>query len=240
MCGGSFSRRRALGLSVVAMASVVLLTGCFKLDMSLELQSNNTVDGSVIIAIARDQAPLLGGEDAIRQSLKADSNRLFSDAPSRGHYTQRDYEDEKWIGTEGLFSDVPIDEFASNGSSGNQLSITRDGDEFVVDGTIDLSTGKGPAQLDSSTQSVVDGADIDISITFPGDVAQANGDIDGDTVTWHPRAGDVLDLTARGAATSGTDWMLIAAIAALVALVLIGVVLLVVVRRRQVSDAAEV
>jgi hypothetical protein len=227
-------------LSVLAVGAMAGLTGCFKLDMSLELQPDNTVDGSVIIAVARDQASLLGGEDAIRQSLKSDTSELFSDAPGQGNYEQRDYEDADWIGTEGLFSDVPIDEFASEGSEDNQLSITRDGDEYVIEGSLNLSTGQDDTQLDASTQAVVDSAQIDISITFPGDVAEANGDIDGDTVTWHPRPGDVVDLTARGSATSGIDWALIAAIGALVALVVIGVVLLLVVRRREaVGDPRE-
>ena len=225
--------RRTLALAGIALGAVVTLSGCFKLDMNLELQSDNTVDGSVIIAVARDQAELLGGEDAIREQLQGESSGLFSDAPESGTYDQRDYEDDDWIGTEGVFSDVPIDEFSSD--STEQLSITREGDEFVVSGTLDMSSGTE----DEATQAIMDTAEIDIAVSFPGDVIEANGDIDGNTVTWTPTPGDVLEISARGSAEGGTSWTVIAAVGALVALVVIGVVLLIVMRGRQAgSDAA--
>ena len=50
-------------------SAIVALSGCFKLDMSLELSSDDTVDGSIILAVDRDQAELFGGEDALRESL---------------------------------------------------------------------------------------------------------------------------------------------------------------------------
>ena len=207
----------------------MMLSACFKLDMQLKLQSDNTVDGSVIIAVARDQAQLLGGEQALRQTLQSRADGIFADAPQQGSYEQRDYEDADWIGTESVFSGVPIDQFGS-GDTGD-LSITRDGDEFVVEGSVDLSTDSE----DETTQKLLDTADLQIAITFPGDVSEANGQIDGKTVRWRPKAGDVLDISARGSAVSGTNWALIIAIAALVALVVIGIVLLMKVRGREVD-----
>ena len=223
--------RRAASMSLLVAAMAMLLSACFKLDLQMELQSDNTVDGSVIIAVARDQAQLLGGEDALREALQNQENGIFSDAPTQGTYEQRDYEDADWIGTEGVFRGVPIDEFGA-GDSGD-LSITREGDEFVVEGSMDLST----TNEDANTQALLKSAELQISITFPGHVSETNGTVDGNTVTWEPTPGEVLDLSARGSAVSGTNWVLIAAIAALVGLVLIGVVLLIVVRRREaVSD----
>ncbi len=225
--------RRSAALSLLAVATTVLLSACFKLDMQMALQSDNTVDGSIIIAVARDQAQLLGGEDALRQSLQSEEGGIFSDAPAQGTFEQRDYEDADWIGTESVFSGVPIDEFG--GGDTGDLSITRDGDEFLVEGSMDLSTDNE----DTTTKSLLDSADLQISITFPGDVTDTNGQVDGNTVTWQPKAGEVLDISARGSAVSGTNWALIAAIAALVALVVIGIVLLIVVRRREVvADGA--
>ncbi|MFL6070753.1 MAG: LppM family (lipo)protein [Actinomycetes bacterium] len=221
--------RRSASLSMLVVATAVLLSACFKLDMQIELQSDDTVDGSIILAVARDQAQLLGGEDALRQSLQSQEGGIFSDAPEQGTFEQRDYEDADWIGTESVFSGVPIDEFGS-GDTGD-LSITRDGDEFVVEGSMDLSSDT----QDTTTQSLLDSADLQISITFPGGVTETNGHVDGNTVTWQPKAGEVLDISARGSAVSGTNWALISAIAALVALVVIGVVLLIVVRRREVD-----
>ncbi len=57
--------RRSASLAALAALGIVALSGCFKLDMSLELSSDNTVDGSIILAVDRDQAELFGGEDAL-------------------------------------------------------------------------------------------------------------------------------------------------------------------------------
>lgn len=217
-------------MSALGMASIAVLSGCFKVDMQMELQSDDTVDGSIILAVARDQAELLGGEDAIRQSLQGEDGGIFSDAPDEGTFDQRDYEDDDWIGTEATFSDVPIDEFGQ-GTEGSDFSITRDGDEFVVEGTMPAAQ-----QLqDPSAQQMLDTAEIQITVTFPGDVTEANGAIDGNQVTWEPTPGEAVDITARGSAESGMNWILIGAIAALLALVAIGVVLLMIVRGRDTA-----
>jgi hypothetical protein len=214
-------------LSLLVVAVAALLSACFKFDLQMELQSDDTVDGSVIIAVARDQAQLLGGAEALRESLQNQENGIFSNAPTQGTFEQHDYEDADWIGTEGVFSDVPIDEFGA-GDAGD-LSITREGDEFVVQGSMDLSTDN----QDASTQSLLDSAELQISITFPGGVSETNGKVDGNTVTWQPTPGEMLDISARGSAVSGTNWALIVAMAALVTLVVVGVVLWIVVRRRE-------
>jgi hypothetical protein len=219
--------RRLASLSLLAVAATVALSGCFKLDMGLEIQSDDTVDGSIVIAVARDQAEFFGGEDALRESIQGESDGLFTDAPESGTFEQRDYEDDEWIGTESVFDGVPIEEFGSEETG--DLSITRDGDEFVVVGSLDLSNDG----QDEAANAILDTAEIDISITFPGDVSESNGLIDGNEVSWEPTPGEVLEISARGAAEAGPPWMMIAAIGALVALVAIGVVLLVILRGRQ-------
>ena len=223
------SLRRPISLSLIAVAAVVALSGCFKLDMEMNIQSDDTVDGTIILAVARDQAELFGGEDALRESIQGESEGLFSDAPETGEFEQRDYEDDEWIGTESEFSGVPIDEFA--GEETGSLTITRDGDEFVVEGEMDLTQGTE----DPSADALLESSELDVSISFPGDVVEANGDIDGNEVSWEPRPGEVLEISARGSAEAGLPWMTIAAVAALVGLVAIGIVLLVVMRGRQTA-----
>jgi hypothetical protein len=218
-----------MSLTLLAVAAIVALSGCFKLDMQMNIQSDDTVDGTVIIAVARDQAELFGGEDALRESIQSDSEGLFSDAPDAGEFEQKDYEDDEWIGTESEFSGVPIDEFA--GAETGDLTITRDGDEFVVEGEMDLTQDSE----DPSAVALLESSELDVSISFPGDVIEANGDIDGNEVSWEPTPGEVLQISARGSAEAGVPWMTIAAVGALVALVVIGVVLLVVMRGRQTA-----
>ena len=226
------SLRRPMSLTLLAVAALVALSGCFKLDMQMNIQSDDTVDGTIILAVARDQAELFGGEDALRESIQGETEGLFSDAPETGEFEQRDYEDDEWIGTESEFSGVPIEEFA--GAETGSLTITRDGDEFVVEGEMDLTQGTE----DPSADAILESSELDVSISFPGDVIEANGDIDGNEVSWEPTPGEVLQISARGSAEAGVPWMTIAALGALVALVVIGGVLLVVMRGRQTAADA--
>jgi hypothetical protein len=231
---GSPRVRRPASLAALAVVGVLTLSGCFKLDMELELASDDTVDGSIIIAVDRDQAELFGGEDALREAIQGQEGALLEDQPETGTVETRDYEDEDWIGTETVFTDVALDEFS--GAETGELSITREGDEFVVAGTLDLS---GEVGADPTSGAAFEGAEAEISITFPGEVISSNGEEDGNTVTWEPVMGESLELQARGSAEAGLPWTLIAAIAALVALVGVGIVLLVVVRGRQQPATAD-
>jgi LppM domain len=220
--------RRPAALLALLVLAVLSLSGCFKLDMSLEISPDNTVDGSIILAVNRAQADLFGGEDALREALSGEGSGLINDAPESGSVTTRDYEDDDWIGNEYLFSAVSLDEFS--GADTGDLSITREGETFVVEGTLDLSQG---ADADPAAGALLDSAETEISITFPGDVQSSNGVEDGNTVTWSPKAGEVTQLSAVGSAKAGLPWSLIIAVVALLALIVIGVVLLLVVRGRQ-------
>lgn len=223
--------RRTASMAALAALGMVALSGCFKLEMALELSENDTVDGSIIIAVDRDQADLFGGEDALREALAGEAGGALADQPTTGTVDTKDYEDDEWIGTEYIFSDVALDEFT--GAETGELSITRDGDEFIVDGSLDLSQG---ADADPSAAALLDSAEVTISITFPGGVESSNGVEDGNTVTWTPRAGEVTEINAVGSAVAGIPWTPILAGLALLALVVIGVVLLLVLRKQQSSD----
>ena len=215
-------------MAVLAAIGVVALSGCFKLDMSLELASDDTVDGSIVLAIDRDQAQVFGGEDALREALAGEGGGLLGEDPATGSVETKDYEDADWIGNEYIFTDVALDEFS--GTDTGDLSITREGEEFIVEGTLDLSQGAG---TDPSASALLESAEAELSITFPGDVKSSNGVEDGNTVTWAPKPGEVTEISAVGSAKAGIPWTLIAAVAALLTLVVVGIVLLVALRGRQ-------
>jgi hypothetical protein len=220
-------------LALLAVAAMVVLSGCFKLDMALELASDDTVDGSIIVAAQRSFAELAGGEDALRESLSQDGSGLVGGEPSSGSVETKDYEDDDWIGVEYVVEDVPLDEFG--GTDSGDLSITREGDEFVVAGTMDLSGGVSD---DPAANAMLDEAEIEISITFPGEIVSSNGEEDGNTVTWTPVAGENLEVNAVGKAEGGPPWALIGGALAVLLLVVVGVVLFLVVRGRQTAPAA--
>ena len=70
-------------------------------------------------------------------------------------------------------------------------------------GVLDLSSGlsgaTGPFAGTGGAQ-LFENADIQISITFPGEVVQANGEVDGNTVTYVPEFGERLEINATGSA----------------------------------------
>jgi hypothetical protein len=118
-----------------------------------------------------------------------------------------DYEDGDFTGQQYTFDGVPLTEFQGDGEE--SLSITRDGDVFHVAGVLDLATGltSGATGLSGFDPSqFLQGADIQITMSFPGEVTESNGQISGNSVTWVPEIGERLEITATANATgSGGD-----------------------------------
>jgi hypothetical protein len=211
---------RKAGRVVAVGLLAFLLTACLKLDMNLEVSSDNTVSGTVIFAVQKQLLELAGGsvDDLVG------SAPLPSDAPG---VTVSDYEDDQFAGKEFSFDAVPLEQFS--GDTEEELKITRDGDVFHVSGTLDLSSGlsgaTGVTGFDPS--AFLQGAELKIQITFPGPVSDANGEISGNTVTWVPEIGDRLELQATasaiesGGGSSVTLWLIIGGVAVVLLIVIV-------------------
>jgi hypothetical protein len=126
---------------------------------------------------------------------------------------------------------VPISEFAGAGE--DALNITREGDVYHVSGVLDLSTGlTGPTGLSGFDPSqFLQGAELRVRITFPGEVTDSNGQIEGNSVTWTPEVGERTEIQATGSAVEGGGdsnlvlWLIIGGVALLVVVVLIVVLM---------------
>jgi hypothetical protein len=178
---------RRLGRLLGVCAFALLLSGCFKVNMNVEVSPENTVSGTAIIAV--DESLLeLSGQNA-DQLLK---DMDLSSLPA-GAKTEK-YQEDGFIGQRITFSDVPLAEFTGNNTlsgtgtgSGDQLNIVRQGDEFHVTGAFDMS---GPEFTGTEVpEQFLESFEFTISITFPGEVKSATGEIDGRTVTWKPTFG---------------------------------------------------
>lgn len=222
-------RKHVKALALGGIVALVL-SGCMKLDMNLELQSDDTIDGSMIIAVSRQLAELSGTDPAeLAEQMRDEA--LSGDEMPEGSEVEV-YEDDEFVGSEVTFEGADLDTFAEDDS----LRITRDGDDFVVAGEMDLSDS-GMEGLDL-TSSV----DIRVAITFPGAVADHNGELDGRTVTWVAEPGEVTTFSARGAAEAGALgalagsmlWIVVGGVAALV---IIGLIVFLVVRSRRRTAA---
>jgi hypothetical protein len=182
------------------------------------------VSGSVIFAMDKGLLDLAGQSF---DDLLAESAPIPEDLEG---VTVEDYEDDEFVGQQFNFEAVPITEFADAGEG--QLSIVREGDVFRVSGVLDLSAGlTGATGLSGFDPSqFLQGAELRVRVTFPGEVTEANGEIDGNSVTWTPVVGERTDINATGSAVEGGGssnlmlWLIIGGVALL--LVIVAVVIL--------------
>jgi len=229
-----FRPARVLLLALVAVA----MTGCVKLDMDLTVSSDDTVDGTAIVAVSEQLVSLIpGGEQDLLDDITDDFEEM-------GSATVEPYEDEDFIGASVTFEDLPLAELSAPGSD---FGITRDGERYRVAGSLDLSAADFgddglPPGLDP--QEFFSAAEIRIAITLPRPIEQSNGTVDGCTVVWTPAFGESIELEAvtsdsgdcSGASGSGSglDWWawLLIGLAALV-LVAAAVVAVIIGERRK-------
>lgn len=222
-------RNRPLRALALATLGAVGLSGCLKLDMQLDLQPDDTVDGSMVVAISNELADLAGEDPgALAEQLVQDM-----DLTDVENARTEPYDDGDYVGSTLYFEDEPLDSFGSGGTE-DELRIVREGDEYVVTGVLDLSEGAEAGTM----FGMGDTFDVRIGVSFPGDVAEHNGTLDGRTVTWEPQIGERLEINARGSAVEGGPAALPLPLPVLiaigvVALVGIGLVIFFVLRSRR-------
>jgi hypothetical protein len=200
----------------------ILLTGCIKLNIDFTVSSDNTVNGTMVFAFSK-QLLQLTGQSA--QALLASSAPIPSSVPG---LSAKPYDDGEFAGQEYTLDAVPLTQFSDDPSS--PFRIVRSGDTFTLSGVLDLSSGAGVSGASGAIPGLdqaLAGADIRISITFPGEVTDTNGEVDGNTVTWMPKIGQRLEIHATagaiGSGSSSTSSIV------LIGLIALGVILVIVV-----------
>jgi hypothetical protein len=221
---------RRLGVLAWVLLATLLLSGCFTVKMDLAIQSDDTVDGSLVLAVDKSLADLAGGEDALRQSLSGEGSP-FTEKPSSGDVTQREYRDGDLIGVEYVLSGLPVTEFSAQQTG--ELEISRDGDRFVVSGNLDMTDQGAAVEGQADPTGLLGAPDVSMSITFPGEVVSANGQVDGRTVTWQPTIGQPNPISAVGMAEGGPSLGLWIGVALVVLLLALAVGALVALRGRR-------
>ncbi len=108
----------------------------------------------MIIAIQSGIGESLGMSDA--DLLE----QLGSDDPGIDGATESDYDEDGFIGKKYTFENQPLDSF-QNSEDGSDISITREGDTFVVDGTWDTEDTQDTEGMDPATM----GAEFAFSVT---------------------------------------------------------------------------
>ncbi len=219
---------RKLGRLLGMIAFALLLTGCFKVNMDVEVSPENTVSGTAIIAVDESLLELSGqSADQLFQDMD------LSSLPA-GATTDR-YREDGFIGQQITFEDVPLPEFTGNNAlsgsgSGDELNIVRQGDEFLVTGAFDMS---GPEFTGTEVpKQFLDNMEFEISITFPGEVKSATGEIDGRTVTWEPKFGENTRVEAVASAIPSASSPLLMILLIVAGVLVLGAIAFLLLRRK--------
>jgi hypothetical protein len=185
---------KILRMCIIALLSTVMLTGCVKLDLALEVNTDSTISGSMIFAVSDSLADL--GADASSGLPAADS---LVDSKADG-VTVTPYKKDGYTGSTYTFDRVPFSAFKSDGSTSNDIKVERIGNQIKLTGALDFSYGDSTDASDPFSnllaQSISSSADLKISVKFPVKVLSSTGTIseDGKTVIWIPKLGEKLDL----------------------------------------------
>jgi hypothetical protein len=164
---------------VSAAVGLLVLAGCVRLDGDLTIngttsEAEDTLSGTMVVAVS-DEWALAHGEDpanlaeAIAEELAANPG---------GGLTGEPYIADGYTGSTLTFDEVPIERLAT--ATDGALSIEREGDRYVARG--DLSA-LDPAEGDEAGDTGPPWT-ARVSITFPEDVDEHNGTLEGRTVTW--------------------------------------------------------
>jgi len=176
------------GLKALLLLPLLLvLAGCFRLDMGLTLHEDDTVDLSMEVA---DLTGMMARSDMPCSDLEDVSGAEDMEV------TVEEIEEDGNVGCRMVASGAAIDSMTDGG-----MTIERVDDTFVFEFDGD-ETGMGdPAALEDMPAGME--PDVSISVTFPGEVIEADGEIDGNTVTWTGLEAFTAGGSATGSATGG-------------------------------------
>ena len=198
------------GLRVLTVAGLaLLLSGCIKAHQILTLNPDDTIDGSFIVGVSKELVDLTGQDpNALLEQMTATDSPL----PEGVDFETSDFDDGDYVGKEFSFSGVSLEAFNANG----EITVDRDGDDFVVEGAADMTDpGEGVDLNDPTTQQLMESIDVKVQITFPGPVSESNGEVEGNTVTWTPALGEANEIHAVGSAIASGGgsllWIILAA-----------------------------
>ncbi len=215
--------KRALGVVGVLLALMLALTGCVKLNMSVKVNNEKSVDYEVVYAI---QKSVLGDKsfDEFMESNGTGSEGM--DIPDGA--TVVDYEDDKYKGKRITAANLDPAKLAESSSSESPFELKRDGDFYVISMGGVTGGESGDSSSSAMAKSMFDEASV--KFTFPGKVVEAKGaTVDGNTATFDMLSVNESVVQAKAEANAGIPmwiiWILIAVLVVAAALVLLFVLL---------------
>ena len=206
--------RRGLKVSGLTLIALLILSGCFQMNIDMKVKSNDRVDGIFLVGVSEQLLTLSGKSraDAIKD-MKAQVDKAKKDIPKGT--TAQFYDRGGFVGQRIDMKDLPAADFqraaaqatAMAGSTmgdapGTGIKLVKVKGRWEFGGTLDL-TG-----LDSTTGAPPSGItdqlgkpQVSIKVTFPGTIISKDrwAKVSGNTVSWSPKVGEkvVMKVVAR-------------------------------------------
>ena len=171
---------RAVAFLLVTALTTLALAGCLRVRTGVTINSQDQVSGEVAVGTLRTGPQDAGPQLTVPPQL---TDRVSTQL----------YDLEGYVGTRLFFDELTLAEFneLARGLLGPELDPTaslelrRSGSLLSLAGGADL------------TRLAPNAADVQVQVTFPGEVTDSNGEEDaGGTVTWTVPGGRVSQLTA--------------------------------------------
>jgi hypothetical protein len=190
------------------------LAGCIKMDMNISLDGEQA-NGHMILGLDKDFLAFLEGFDDGEDGPSARDEfleGLTGDELSRTEgVTVEEWEDDDYVGARYTFDGMSLADF-QEGSDEESLIVdySEAAGTYEVTGRFDLTEEfGGPSEADAEEmglppgmfQQLMESLDITISITFPGEVLEHNGELTDTTVTWRPQIGEENEIYALASST---------------------------------------
>jgi hypothetical protein len=175
---GITDRRRLVALIMLLLPVALAAVGCVRVKASITVSPDDLVSGRVVAA-----AKPRNDTDAGPQ--------LSSDLPFNQKVAVTQYNRDGYVGSQANFSDLTFAELPQlanmySDAAGVNLSLRRAGDLVILEGRVDLTSLDDPE------------ADVELSVSFPGEVTSTNGErISDDTVEWLLKPGVVSTMSAQ-------------------------------------------
>ncbi len=202
--------RKLIALMCVPLA--FLLTSCIKLDMALTVNKDKTVSGSVILGIA-DSLTSLGSSTGSSGTPTTGGLDGIINKKAKG-VTVSKYHQGGFTGEKVTFDHAPLTAFSAAAQKDGSFGIDIKGNQAIISGALDLSSSAtGSSQTSSTddalTKAMFAGAQVRVTVTFPGRITKSTGEISKDrrTVTWNPTFGDKTDLATTVALDSPMNFI---------------------------------
>jgi hypothetical protein len=175
---------RVLCLSFVLVIVGLLAGGCVRVHAAIAVSTDDRVSGDVVIA-------------SLPSAQNGQGPQLTIPTTMAAQVTTKSYKADGYVGSELTFTSLTFTEVSalataiSNENGTYKIVFQRSGDLVNLDGSVDLS------------QLSVKGVDVQIKVTFPNPPVRADGALDGDTVTWTMKPGQVTSFSAADQYTLG-------------------------------------